>query len=303
VADRQARSALILAGGSGNRLSEWTQRISGDDRPMQFCPLVGDATPLEQTRERAARVIDPAHTVVVAVKAHEQYYGPLLADLPPQHLIAQPEDRGTTPAILYGLLRLAGMGLSGPVAVLPSDHYVSNDARFMAYVDAAFRAVTSRPDLVVLLGMKAVSLELEYGWIEPDEPIPGRWTETFYRVRRFWEKPRPGLAEELLARGSFWNSFVMVAQPIVLATLIRRELPTLVERFLAMRTRLAESGDSDRVRTLYGRMGFTDFSRHVLATRPPNLALLAVNDVVWSDLNHPERASLALTPAPESLSA
>lgn len=310
VADRQARSALILAGGNGNRLSELTQRISGDDRPVQFCPLLGDATPLEQTRQRAARLISPANTVVVLVKAHERFYRPLLADLPPEHLVTQPEDRGTTPAILYGLLRLANLGASGPVAILPSDHFVSDDARFMAHVDAAFRAVTARPDLVVLLGMKAVSPELEYGWIEPDEPIPGRWTETFYRVRRFWEKPRPGLGEELLARGCLWNSFVIVGQPIVLATLIRRELPFLVERFLALRTRLAHSGDSDRVRSFYSRMAVADFSRQILATRPPNLAVLAVTDIGWSDLNHPERASLVMARAgielpstPESLPA
>ncbi len=293
VADRQARSALILAGGNGGKLSEWTQRISGDDRPMQFCPFWGDVTPLERTRQRAARLIAPTHTVVVLVKAHERFYQPLLADLPAEHFVVQPEDRGTVPAILYGLLRLAGLGATGPVAILPSDHYVSDDARFMAHVDAAFRAVTTRPDLAVLLGMKAVSPELEYGWIEPDEPIPGRWTETFYRVRRFWEKPRPGLGEELLARGCLWNSFVIVAQPIVLATLIRRELPFLVERFLTLRTRLA-AGDSDRVRSFYARMSVADFSRQVLAGRPPNLAVLAVTDVAWSDLNHPERASRIL---------
>jgi mannose-1-phosphate guanylyltransferase len=293
VADQQARSALILAGGNGTRLSDWTRRISGDDRPVQFCPLFGDATPLEQARSRAARLITPAQTVVVVVKAHEQFYGSLLADLPPDHVVAQPEDRGTLPAILYGLLRLAGIGAAGPVAVLPADHYVSDDTRFMDYVEAAFRAVTARPDLVVLLGMKPVAAELEYGWIEPDELIPGRWTETFYRVRRFWERPRPGLGEELLTRGCLWNSFVMVAQPIVLATLIRRELPSVVERFLALRTRLASPADSDRVRTLYARMGMIDFSRHILATRPPNLAVLPVTGVEWTNLNHPDRASLA----------
>ena len=310
MADRQPRSALILAGGDGGRLSELTRRISGDARPVQFCPLFGAATPVEQTRQRAARLIPAAHTVVAVVKAHERFYGQLLADLPPERVVAQPEDRGTTPAILYGLLRLAALGARGPVAVLPSDHYVADDSRFMASVDAAFRAVAARPDLLVVLGVKAESLELEYGWIEPEEPIPGRWSETFYRVRRFWEKPRLALAEELLARGCLWSSFVMVAQPIVLATLIRRELPSMVERFLTLRTRLAGPIESDRVRQLYARLPVADFSRQVLATRPPNIAVLPVTQVDWTDLNHPERASQAMaraggepTAAPASLTA
>lgn len=86
--------------------------------------------------------------------------------------------------------------------------------------------------------------------------------------------------------------------------------PFLVERFLALRTRLAEPGDSDRVRRLYARLAAADFSRQVLGTRPPNLAVLPMTGVHWSDLNHPERAGLALSRAgialasmPASLSA
>jgi mannose-1-phosphate guanylyltransferase len=304
------RSCLILASGDSARLSELTRPICGDDRPVQFCPLFGATTPLELTRQRAQALIPATKTVVAVVESHERYYRRLLSDLPAAHVIVQPENRGTAPAILYGLLRLASLGATGPIAVLPSDHHVSDPDRFMAHVEAAFRAVVARPDLVVLLGVKARSLELEYGWIEPDEPIPGRWSETFYRVRRFWEKPRLALGAELLARGCFWNSFVMVAQPIVLATLIRRELPSLVERFLTLRTRLAQPGVSDRVRQLYTRMATADFSRQILASRPPNLAVLPVTGVEWSDLNHPERASRALaqtglepTLTPASLSA
>lgn len=302
------RSCLILAGGDSGRLSELTRSIWGDDRPVQFCPMLGGTTPLELTRQRAGQVIPASHTVVAFVESHERFYKRLLSDLPPAQIIVQPENRGTAPAILYGLLRLAALGAAGPVAVLPSDHYVSDPGRFMAHVEAAFRAVTTRPDLVILLGVQARSLELEYGWIEPDEPIPGRWRETFYRVRRFWEKPRPALGTDLLARGCLWSSFVMVAQPIVLATLIRRELPSLVERLLALRTRLAEPGVPDRVRQLYARLTAADFSRQILATRPPNLAVLPVTGVEWSDLNHPERAGRALAQAgidltPASLSA
>jgi hypothetical protein len=35
--------ALVLAGGDGRRLGELTRRVVGDDRPKQFCPLLGRA--------------------------------------------------------------------------------------------------------------------------------------------------------------------------------------------------------------------------------------------------------------------
>ena len=58
----------------------------------------------------------------------------------PQTVVVQPAARGTAPAIVYGLTRLGALGHDGPVAVLPSDHYVSDDLRFMDAVGAAVDA-------------------------------------------------------------------------------------------------------------------------------------------------------------------
>ncbi len=46
--------AVILAGGEGCRLRPLTRSISGDDRPKQFCAVVGTDTLLSDTRRRAA---------------------------------------------------------------------------------------------------------------------------------------------------------------------------------------------------------------------------------------------------------
>ena len=44
--------AVLLAGGDGVRMKELTQMIAGDHRPKQFCPIVGSASLLSQTRAR-----------------------------------------------------------------------------------------------------------------------------------------------------------------------------------------------------------------------------------------------------------
>ena len=102
--------------------------------------------------------------------------------------------------VLYGLLRRRAIGAAGSVAMLPSDHYISDDEAFAGFVRRAFQAVEARPDLVILLGVAPDSAEVGYGWIEPGEGISSRATD-LYRVRRFWEKPSAALAQMLLTRG------------------------------------------------------------------------------------------------------
>ena len=285
---------LILAGGDGTRLRPLTRRIVRDERPKQFCPVLSNETLLEQTLRRAALLVSPDRTLAVVVRAHERFYAPLLADLPARCMVIQPENRGTAPAILYGLLRLITMAPRGPVAIFPSDHYVSHDAAFIAHVDGALQAVIARPDLVVLLGITPDSADGEYGWIEPGDPIMGSSPWDLCRVRQFWEKPFPRMAQTLRARGCLWNSFVMVAYPSAILTVIENAVPALFDAFGSVRSRLATPWEDDTLDRLYSRLPSTDFSRQVLATCPTNLAVLALNGVGWNDLGVPRRVMATL---------
>lgn len=47
--------AVILAGGDGTRLKSLTRKIAGDERPKQFCSVLGGETLLEETQRRAGR--------------------------------------------------------------------------------------------------------------------------------------------------------------------------------------------------------------------------------------------------------
>ncbi|PYM17851.1 MAG: hypothetical protein DMD78_29090 [Candidatus Rokuibacteriota bacterium] len=286
--------AMILASGDGRRLRPLTRRIAGDERPKQFCRVLDQDTLLEQTLRQSALLVPRDSTVVVVVDAHKQFYAPLLSDLPPHGVAIQPENRGTAPAILYGLLRVMTAVPMSPVVIFPSDHYVSNDAGFMAHVETAIRAVVARPDLVILLGVMPDSTDVEDGWVEPGEPIAGPWRPGLYRARHCWQKPSPRLAVSLRARGCLWDSFVMVAYPSAVLTMIRSSVPSLVDAFTPIRMRLQTPWEASSLRRVYARLPSIDFAKRVVGTCPANLAVLCLDGVAWSDLGAPGRVVATL---------
>lgn len=289
--------AVILAGGDGTRLRALTRRISGDDRPKQFCPVLGGDTLLDQTRHRAARLVDPDRTLFLLTRTHAPYYASLRETTPARSLVVQPENRGTAPAILLAMQRLLALGAREPVVLLPSDHHVSDDAAFMAHVADAFDILAARPDLVVLLGVEATRPEVEYGWIEPGLPVVGAFPGGLRHVQRFVEKPAPEVAAQLLGRGALWNSFVIVSRPRTLLALFAETLPALVDLLdggpeMAAKGPVeidAERDSERRLERLYAGLPAIDFSKMVLSPRPDALTVLPVKGVDWNDLGHPAR--------------
>jgi mannose-1-phosphate guanylyltransferase len=250
---------------------------------------------LDEARARAALSIRPERTVFVLTKAHERFYRPLLDDVSTDNLVVQHANRGTAPAILYAVSRIAVKDPDARIVVLPSDHYVSDDVQFMVHVDAAFQALASWPELTILLGITPDRPEVQYGWIEPGDAISD--APALYRVGRFWEKPASRVALAVWARGALWNSFVVVARAGSVLDLMERASPSLYRAFSECEDAMGTAGEVDVFRRLYARIAPMDFSRGVLAAEPRRLAVLPVSGIAWSDVGDPKRLrALALAP-------
>lgn len=283
------RWGVILAGGDGLRLRSLTKLITGDDRPKQFCRILGNESLLERTIRRAELGIERGNILISLTRTHEEFYKFLLDDTNAERLVIQPANLGTAPAILYSLLRISTADPHSTVAFFPSDHYISNDEAFTSQIVSAFGRAQEEPDKIVLLGIKPEYPETEYGWIEPITRSTDCSPMLFSRVKRFWEKPPKALALELAAKGCLWNSFVMVGRVSTFLQVIKRSIPGLYKCFASVRNKIGTQYESDSIDYIYENLTPTNFSHRVLEASTKNLLVLTLADVGWSDLGEPRR--------------
>jgi mannose-1-phosphate guanylyltransferase len=282
MAYHQRRWGVILAGGEGLRLRSFTRFVSGDDRPKQFCALLGGQSLFAETRRRIAPVVPPDQTLFVLLRSHEPFYREELSGASVTQMVVQPANRGTMAAIALSLSRLERIDPGAIVAFFPSDHHYGNEPDFVRSVESAFEAVEDDPERVLLLGAPATHASPDLGWIEMESSGSG-CAGGVRRVARFWEKPSPQLAQLLLERGCVWNTFVMFGRAGAFRKIIRSEAPDFFEVFRLL-SRFPHEVDYPLVSSLYGAIRTAHFSQRVLASAARRLGVLPLGSAGWNDL-------------------
>ena len=284
------RWGIVLAGGDGVRLRELTEWVWGDHRPKQFCPILSERTLLEEARHRAERSVPPSQVLYSVTRAHEEYFLPSLADRLSQTIV-QPSNRGTAPAILSALMRIAHTDPDATVVILPCDHYYSPENSFTTTLESAFTIAEQRSSSIVLLGIEPNGPEVEYGWIEVGETIRGH--SGLFQVGAFQEKPPLTQAQTLLRNGSLWNTFVMVGRVSAFLEMVRATVPGLLQDMDSWQATM--TGEETQIPdAVYNRITSTDFSRQVLSAATDRLLALRLAGVEWSDLGDPYRVLVTL---------
>jgi len=282
---------VVLAGGDGVRLRSLTQFISGDDRPKQFCPLLGKRTLLQEACRKAERSILFDQILVSLTHAHHGYFSEDLADCSVRQIV-QPSNKGTAPAILHALLLISQIDSAAVVAILPCDHYYSREDEFSATLEKAFSIAASDIESIVLLGVRPTTAETAYGWIELGERID--FPICANRVKEFHEKPSRRIAENLLRNGSLWNTFVMVGCVNAFLDLASETVPDLLGALRPAGNLPTWDTLTSVLGDIYQQINPVDFSRDVLSRRATRLIALQLKDAKWNDLGDPNRVIATL---------
>src|ERR1700678_427184 len=98
--------AIVLAGGEGKRLLDFTTTLSGVAIPKQFCSLHLGPCLLEQAMQRAFAVASPGLVCAAVATQHRRWWETPLQAIPDENIIVQPQNRGTAHGILLALMHV-----------------------------------------------------------------------------------------------------------------------------------------------------------------------------------------------------
>ena len=212
--------AVILAGGKGERF--WP--LSTPEYPKPFLKFFSVQSLLQQTFDRARRLVPDENIFLVVGEQHEQLSREQLPALQENNLLLEPEGRDTSAAIGYASLHLPTDAL---MLILPADHLIPDTDAFVNTMRVGVEFVLGN-DAVATFGIKTIRPETNYGYVKASPENLGTHDGPVFRVERFVEKPDRHSAEQFFHDPLYyWNSGMFLWKVSTIQELIARHLPDL----------------------------------------------------------------------------
>lgn len=279
---------IVPAGGEGTRLQEFIRHALRSDCPKQFCRITGSRSMLRHTWDRARLLVPSERIVTVITTGQERHLEGERPGKIPGTLLIQPANRETGPGLLLPLLWIAGRDPGATVVIFPADHFIWEEARFVAAVRRSV-AAADRLDRLILLGVEAGGPETDYGWIRPSAPVAAGSFAELRGVEGFVEKPDSKTAAALHREGCLWNTFVLAGRLRTYLRLAESGMPEILAALREVVPRLDPRSTPAELTGAYHAMRPTNFSKALLSRHPQDLLVLAARGIYWSDWGEPER--------------
>lgn len=249
---------VILSGGSGTRL--WP--LSRAMYPKQFIRFFSGQTTtfLGAAMQRLKADQGFAPPILLCNNDHRFLVREEVerAGINPRAIILEPVARNTAPAIAVAVLAALRENPGAILAVMPSDHVVKDDVRFVEGVKRAAKVASTGK--LVLFGIKPAEAHTGYGYIKQGNPIEG-FNGGAYAVEKFAEKPDKHTAEAYVRSGQYlWNSGIFILHARTYLEELARLEPAILE---AARNALARATDD---------IGFLRLDKNSFA-QSPNISI------------------------------
>jgi len=208
--------------------------------------------------------------------------------VPASHILAEPLGRNTAAAIGLAAIHIEHERGDAVMAVLPSDSYIADAARYRKLVRAAMEMAQVSGNLVVI-GIPPTRPETGYGYIERGGVCARSQGIGAFEVRRFTEKPALQLAKRYTASGRyFWNAGMFFWRASTFLSALEQFLPATHDALMALGRFIGKPQYAAQLRRTYARLEniSVDYAVMEPATRvtgPFHVAVIPAK-VGWSDI-------------------
>jgi mannose-1-phosphate guanylyltransferase len=273
--------AVIMAGGAGTRF--WP--ASRAKTPKQLLPLGADPIEplLAATVRRLAPFIPPANVTIATGASLVVATAGVLPDVPRAQLLAEPVPRNTAPCIGWATATILRRDPDALIVVLPSDHYIPDEAGFLRVVGRALEG--AKRGHLTTIGIVPTRPETGYGYIELGEAFQG----DLLRVERFVEKPSRERAQEFLRGGKhLWNAGMFFFQGRVMMDAIGTHMPELARGLAAIEAGAAAGEEARVLAEVFPTLPSVSIDKGVME-KAAGLAVVR-GDFGWNDVGSWESA-------------
>jgi mannose-1-phosphate guanylyltransferase len=270
--------AVIMAGGSGTRFWPLSRRKS----PKQFLPIVSSRTMLEETARRVLPLVPLRRIYTIAAAAQTRTIRRLLPRLPAGNYLVEPEARNTAPSLILATARIYLENPKAVVAVLPSDHLITEESVFRKKVAAAAAAAAAE-DALITFGIPPTFPSTGYGYIHYRKGSGRKFLGVPFRdVVAFKEKPSAAKAVAFLRAGGYaWNSGMFFWRADVFAGKLERFAPEYYAAWTQMLAAL-RSGSKSQLASAFSAIPAISID-YALMEKARGV-LMAEGNFGWSDV-------------------
>ncbi len=270
--------AVIMAGGGGTRL--WP--LSRRQHPKHMLPLFAETSLYQATVARLAPLFPPERVLVVTTVDQVDALRRQTPQIPADNFLLEPEPKGTAAVVGLAAARLMATDPDARMAVFPADHFIREEARFLAVVQAAL--TLAQRGFLVTLGIEPTYPATGYGYIQQGEPLGEVEGCPAYRVKRFKEKPSREQAEAMLAEGGYsWNSGMFFWQVRRIWDEFQRQMPEHGRVFDALRAAWGTPQWAERLAELWPTLAVQTVDYGIMEGAR-DAAVIPARGLGWSDV-------------------
>ena len=265
--------------------------------PVQYCGLVEPTTMLQKALHRAGRISHATRMVVTAAETHRSHWQRALWFVRAQHRFVSELPGWSSFTTAAAVLSIAARTPKALLTILPARCYVADEWTLTVALHRALSERSFLADGMVTLGMVGAESDVDEDYLVLGAP-DGRPTVA---VAAIAQRPKEGVARELVRRGAVVASGIYVAYASTMAMLLYKHWPTLTRKLLRQLARSEVRGEN-RIPPTLAQEGLRAASQP-FGNRPPRIPLraLRVAHCGWSGLRSPRAIERIVTAQPNPL--